>query len=443
MTAPEFFESSPWIAGGVDRQLALSGAARADVVIIGGGFTGLSTALRLREEGVDVAIIERDHCGFGASGRNAGHLTPTIGKDFPTLVKYVGKDRAVEYARFADRAVHYTEAMIAKLGVDCEYVPTGNIITGLHPRHRKPLAEGAELAAKLGVKVAFLDEAEVRRRGLPAHVRFGVHEQAGGHLHPGKYVLALRQAALDAGVRIYEDSAVTRIEDAGSPITVHTAAGSLTAEKLVLATNAYTPATLGRMHSKVFPVRVTLFRTAPLTAAQWDRVGWPGREPLYTAHEAMENYRPQADGRISGGSKWVQYGYRSTLTTGYLPEVFADWRALFAQRFPELPDVPIESFWGGWIGLTLDFLPLHGANARGTVFHGLGYNGHGIAQATYAGPMLADQVLERRNAEVDLFRRRLFPLPPEPLRWLVLKGITSMLGRIDDRVDADLARGMD
>ncbi len=142
MAMPEFFETSPWIAGGVERQPPLAGAIRADVVIVGGGFTGLSTALSLREAGVDVALIERDHCGYGASGRNAGHLTPTIGKDFPTLVKYVGKDRAAEYARFADRAVHYTEAMITRLGVDCEYRPTGNIITGLHPRHRKPLAEG-------------------------------------------------------------------------------------------------------------------------------------------------------------------------------------------------------------------------------------------------------------------------------------------------------------
>jgi glycine/D-amino acid oxidase-like deaminating enzyme len=442
LTAPEFFESSPWIAGGVVRQPALAGAVKADVAIVGGGFTGLSTALSLKEAGVDVAIIERDHCGFGASGRNAGHLTPTIGKDFPTLVKYVGKERAVDYARFADRAVHYTEALIQRMGIGCEYAPTGNIVTGLHPRHRKPMADGAELASRLGVGVAFLDEAEVRRRNLPSHVRFGVIEQSGGHLHPGKYVLALREAAIAAGVRIYEDSAVTRIADTSSPITVHTAGGSVTTEKLVIATNAYTPATLGRMKSKVFPVRVTLFRTAPLTPGQWDRIGWQGREALYTAHEAMENYRPQADGRISGGSKWVQYGYGSTLTTGHLPEVFAQWRKLFALRFPELPDVPIESFWGGWIGLTLDFLPLHGANARGTVFHGLGYNGHGIAQATYAGPMLADQVLGRSNAEVELFQRRLFPLPPEPLRWLVIKGITATLDRLDNRVDADLARGL-
>lgn len=441
MAYPEFLEISQWIERPADTQPALQGAVKADVVIVGGGFTGLSTALCLREAGVDVALVEKDFCGMGASGRNAGHLTPTIGKDFPTLVKYVGKDRAVEYARFADRAVRYTEGMIEKLGVDCEYRPTGNIITGLHPRHRKPLADGADLASRLGVGVAFLDEAEVRRRNLPSHVRFGVIEQAGGHLHPGKYVMAMRQAAIAAGVRIFEDSAVTRIEDTGSPVTVHTASGSVTAEKLVLATNAYTPATLGRMRSKVFPVRVTLFRTQVLTDEQWRRIGWEGGEALYTAHEAMENYRPQADGRISGGSKFVQYGYGSKLTTGHLPEVFAQWREVFALRFPEIPDVKIESFWGGWIGLTLDFLPLHGSNARGTVFHGMGYNGHGIAQATYAGTMLADQVLGRANAEVELFRRRLIPLPPEPLRWLVVKGITHFLDRIDNKVDAELAAG--
>lgn len=441
MRDPEFFETSPWVTQPADLCPPLAQAIRADVVIIGGGFTGLSTALSLRDAGVDVVLVEQDYCGAGASGRNAGHLTPTIGKDFPTLVKYVGQARAVEFARFADRAVNYTEDMIVRLGVDCEYRPTGNIITGLHPSHRKPLAEGAELAAKLGVGVAFLDEAAVRHRNLPSHVRFGVIEKAGGHLHPGKYVMALRRAAIDAGVRIYEGTAVSRIEDSGSPVVVHTATGAVSADRLVVATNAYTPVSLGRMRSKVFPVRVTLFRTQVLSDAQWKRIGWEGGEALYTAHEAMENYRPQADGRISGGSKYVQYGYGSTLTTGYLPEVFDQWRQLFARRFPEIPDVQIESFWGGWIGLTLDFLPVHQSNARGTVFYGIGFNGHGIAQGTYAGPMLADQVLGRPNPEVELFRRRILPLPPEPLRWLVVKGITTMLGRVDRKVDADLAAG--
>jgi glycine/D-amino acid oxidase-like deaminating enzyme len=179
-----------------------------------------------------------------------------------------------------------------------------------------------------------------------------------------------------------------------------------------------------------------------LSDEQWKRVGWDGREPLYTAHESLENYRPQADGRISGGSKFVQYGYGSKLPAGNLPHVFEQWRKLFAQRFPELPGVQVESFWGGWIGMTLDFLPMFGASARGNVIHGIGYNGHGVGQATYAGPMLADLVLGRPNSEVDLFRRRVWPLPPEPLRWAAVRGLTSFYERIDRRVDADLAAGL-
>lgn len=438
MTSEPFFDVSPWVASPPDLCPPLRGAHTADVVIVGGGFTGLSTALALRDQGVDVALIEQDYCGMGASGRNAGHLTPTIGKDFPTLVKAVGQNRAVALARFGDRTMRYTEQMFKRLGVDCEYAPVGNIVAGLHHSHRRPLEQGAELAARLGVEQEFVDEAAARRRHLPEHVRFGVFERAGGHLHPGKYVMALRAAAIAAGARIFETSPVTRIDDRATPITVRTEHGTLSADKLVLATNAYTPATLGRLKSAVIPMRVTLFRTRVLSEAEWGRIGWDGREGIYTAHEAMENYRPQHDGRISGGSKYVQYGYASTLPPGNLPDVFAKWRQVFAQRFPELPDLGIEAFWGGWIGMTLDYLPIHRTNRRGTVFSALGYNGHGIAQATYAGSMVADRVLGTMNEDVELFRRRVMPLPPEPLRWLAVQGIASALGRVDRTVDAAL-----
>lgn len=441
MSGAQFIEVSPWVSAPTDLQPPLRGEIRADVVIVGGGFTGLATALELRARGVDAVIVERDHCGHGASGRNAGHLTPTIGKDFPSLVKAAGRDRAVALARFADKAVQHTEQLMERLNIDCEYNPTGNIVAGLHPAHRAPLERGAELAGSLGVEVSFLDESAVRDRRLPELVRFGVLERCGGHLHPGKYVMGLRAAALAAGVRIFENSPVEKIEDSRNPIRVHTATGTVQAEKLVIATNAYTPATLGRLKSRIFPLRVTLFQTGILSDAQWERIGWTSREGIYTAHEAMENYRPHADGRISGGSKYIQYGYGSTLSPGYLPDVFSEWEKLFALRFPELPDVRIESFWGGWIGMTLDFLPVNQANARRTVFHGLGYNGHGIAQASYAGTMLADQILGVPNEDVELLKRRTFPLPPEPLRWLAVKALEFSLNRVDRKIDADLAAG--
>lgn len=434
----DFREPSVWLEPPNDLHPVLESDIRADVAIVGGGLTGLCAALALREAGVDVALVEMDFCGKGASGRNAGHLTPTIGKDLPTLIGYVGKEKAIACARWGDRAVRHTEATFAKYAIDCDYRPVGNVVAGLHPRHREPLRRTAELAASLGVALTFLPEEEMRRRRLPSVFRFGVLEHCGGHLHPGKYVLGLRRAALAAGVRIFENTRVTAIKEYRFPIEVLTARGTVRADKLVVATNAYTPETLNRMRSKVFPMRDSLFRTARLEPAQLDALGWSGREGIYTAHESMESYRLSADGRIVGGSKHVRYGYGSALIDGNLPDVFARFVELLAERFPEVPDLEIETFWGGWIAMTLDFLPFSFSNARGDVFYGMGYNGHGLAQATLNGSMLADQVLGRRNEDVELLKRRVIPLPPEPLRWLVVKGLLWYYTRIDDMVDSDL-----
>jgi glycine/D-amino acid oxidase-like deaminating enzyme len=265
-----------------------------------------------------------------------------------------------------------------------------------------------------------------------------VLEGTGGHLHPGKYVMGLRRAALAAGVRICEGTRVDDIDESRTSVR----AGRMTAsgQKLVLATNGYTPVTLGRMRSRLFPLRVTLFRTAPLSDRQLAAIGWPGREGLYTAHESLESYRLTADRRIVGGSKFVQYGYGGALVEGRMPPLFARLEALFRERFPELRDLEIEAFWGGWIAMTLDFLPLSYANASRTVFYGMGYNGHGLAQATYNGRLLADQALDRPNEDVELLRRRIIPLPPEPLRWLIVHGLMRYFDGIDRAVDKDLSK---
>ena len=435
----EFEEWSPWVARPEPLFEPLEGEQKADIAIIGGGYTGLTCALALRESGVDVALLEKDYCGAGASGRNAGHLTPTAGKDFPSLVQYFGVKKAVAYARFAERAVLHTQSMIEKYNIECDYKPTGNVIAGLHDSHYEGLEKMYALSSKLGINNQFLDEKEVRRRKLPPFVKFGVLEAHGGLMNPGKYLQGLRRAAEEAGVRIYEQTAVKNYKKHGAKMRIETDNGTLLSDKVIVATNAYTPVTLGKKKARVFPLRVTLFQTPILTDAQRAALEWPGEEGIYTGHEALENYRLTADGRLSGGSKFVQYAYGSQLAAGHRPDVFDDWKAVFAQRFSHVPDLEIETFWGGWIGMTLDFIQHLQTEYDGRLTYGIGFNGHGIAQGTMFGPLLADIALEQQNADIDLFTRRSIPLPPEPLRWMVIKGMTSFYDRRDKKVDADLA----
>ena len=185
-TSDRFLEISPWVSEPEDLQPPLDAPIDVDVVVIGGGYTGLSTALALREQGAAVALLERDFAGSGASGRNAGHLTPTIGKDTPTLLRLFGRERASALLRFADAAVEFTEETIRKRGIDCDYRATGNILAGVHGKHERRLRRASEAAAGLGGCVRFLDAGAMRERGVPPAFRCGILEEQGGHLHPGR-----------------------------------------------------------------------------------------------------------------------------------------------------------------------------------------------------------------------------------------------------------------
>lgn len=222
-----FLEWSPWAPAPTDIQPPLQDEVTADVAIIGGGFTGLSAAIELRDAGVDVAVLELDFCGKGASGRNAGHLTPTIGKDFPTMVKSFGEDRALAYAKFAERSVIYTESVFDRLGIECDYKAAGNIVTGVHKQHRDALLRAADVSSRLGIGVEFLDGDEMRRRQLPPFGLFGVLEHHGGHLNPGKYIAGLRRAALEKGVRIFEGTRVMSYNDRSRSVEVVTESGKM------------------------------------------------------------------------------------------------------------------------------------------------------------------------------------------------------------------------
>ncbi len=447
MTFP-FEEISPWIREPAEPRLPLQGEQRADVVVIGAGYTGLSAALSLREQGVDVLVLERDFAGAGASGCNAGHLTPTIGKDLPTLLRMFGNERAQSLVQFADRAVEYTEHIIKHLGIECSYEPNGNILAAVHPKHEKRLLEAAAAASLLGGHLRFLSGEQMRERGLPLAFHCGVLEQRGGVLDPGQYVTGLRQAAIDVGVRLHEHSPVRSV-DKGKPVRVRCDGGVVSADSAVVATNAYS-GSIGLMPRKVVPLRVSLFETEPLSASQLAAIDWNGREGIYTSHEVLESYRLSARNTIIGGSRVVRYAYGSKLVHGYDSGAFGTIESAFRQRFPQIEGVSVQRFWGGWIGLGLDFLPMIGtANdqqnihdtilfngpIRENIHYGFGYAGHGVAQATLMGAMLADRVLGCAHECESALARRAWSWPPEPLRYALYGAVTRVLYAMDARTD--------
>jgi len=429
---------SPWLVDPPEPMPPLIGDCDADVAILGAGFTGLSSALALRREGLDVVVLEAQSAGFGASGRNAGHLTPTIGKDLPTLCRMYGEERVRNLLALADVSIDHVEALIARHAIDCDYEPVGNVIAAVCPRQHAVVEAAARAAARFGIRGELLDAAALRRRGLPTAFTCGHFEPHGGILDPGRYVRGLRRAALAAGARLHEGTPVTAIQD-GAPAWVVTPGGRVRCRNLVIATNAFTPQ-LGLLTSSGLRIQVQLFQTAPLTPSQRERVGWPRREGIYTAHEILESYRLTRDHRIVGGSKYIRAGFGQRVLPDTTPEVSRRIEQMFRARFPELADVPIERHWGGPIFMSLDFLPWVGRGGRhGNQLHAVAWAGHGVAQASYAGEMVADLLLERDGPGSALVSRRRLPMPPEPLRWLAFQGLTRFFESRDRRDDRSAA----
>jgi gamma-glutamylputrescine oxidase len=430
---------SPWMEDAPQPGESLRDEISADVCVIGAGYTGLSTALALRREGLEVVVLEAEIVGFGASGRNAGHLTPTIGKDLPTLLRMYSRERVRELLHLQETAISYVEDVIREHRIDCGYEATGTVIAAVHPRQHAAIDRAAAAAQSMGIPGELLDEAGMNRRDLPRGFTRGYFEPHGGLLDPGRYVRGLGRAARDAGAKIYERSRVAAIEE-GAASVVRTASGAVRCRHVVIATNAYTPL-LGRLRTSGIRVQVQLFKTEPLSPEQLRAVGWRGREGIYTAHEILESYRLTGDNAIVGGSKHIRCGFGKHV----LPDVdhVAARRIVdaFRARFPELSNVKIAREWGGPIFLSLDFLPVVGRSTkRGSILHSVAYAGHGVALASYAGEMLADMLLERDGPGRVLWGRWNVPTPPEPLRWLAFQGITRVLMAVDRRADANAPR---
>ena len=386
-TAVQYSAFSAWLDRPTDISPALADELECDVAVVGGGYTGMAAALRLAERGAEVILLEAAFCGWGASARNAGHLTPTIAGD-PQLLATVYRRRARELVRFADAAVHFTEGLIERLRIECEYEPTGNVSAALSAGQLRRAERIARILGDAGGEVEFVD---AREAGLPHAFLGGILERAGGILNPGLFARGLREALRNSGARVFERSSVQAVEPDGARVVVSVPGGRVRAGRVVLATNAYTRDLPFAPRRVVAPLWVTLAETERIEPERLDATGWTSRTGLYTQHIILESYRPTARGTVVFGSRLPQPPRGALGAREPEPKVVADLVRGFHERFPSLRDIAPQRAWGGWIAMTPSWLPVAG-EAAPNVFYAVGYNGHGLAQAPYLGTLLADRL---------------------------------------------------
>jgi glycine/D-amino acid oxidase-like deaminating enzyme len=434
----------------------LAGTRRADVVIVGGGFTGLWTALALRERdpSLDVALVEGDFCGCGPSGRNGGFLHGYWAA-LPTAVSLFGRERALELARAGDRIIAGVRDFLAARDADAWMHVGGMLEVSAAPVQDRSIEHSAEVAEQLGVpeEAVRQDASEVQRRCASPTFRGGVFIRDCATVHPGRLVHALRAAVLDAGIRLFERSPVMRLEGVSpgwrgltptgrgtsGAASIHTAGGSIRADSIVVATNAWMTG-WRPVANRVTNMGSWVVLTEPAPDALRE-LGWTGHEAITDGRTFLHYFRTTDDGRVLMGAGAGQIGYAGRVDDRFFADQAAHRRAEAGLRrlLPSLADVAIERTWGGPIDVSADRLPFFGSSGR--VHYGVGYTGNGVGPSWLGGQVLASLALglDDEWTSLPLCGRRPRPLPPEPFRYVGGRAIRSATLACEDAGEASRA----
>ncbi len=387
----------------------LQGDQRADICIVGAGYTGLSSALHLAERGYSVIVIEAESVGFGASGRNGGHVGIGQRKDQYYLEKQFGKDIARGLWDMGLEAVDTVKQLIEKHHIDCD-LKQGI----LHLAHRsKYCSELEEEVEHLRHHYQF-DQMEYIETAalanfLDSQAYYGAQwDKASLHLHPLKYLQGLAKAASKAGVTVYEQSRVLSYSE-GSSIRVATADGTVTASELVLACNGYIEKLEPRINGYIMPINNFVLATEPLSDELAEAVS--AQDTAMQDTRFVINYwKLSADNRlIFGGGENYRRGFPSDIK-GFV-------RQYMLQIYPQLENTRIDYGWGGTLAITLNRMP-HFGRLGDNIWYLQGYSGHGVPTATFAGKLIAEAIsgkLERFDLISNLPTRK-FP-GGTLLRW--------------------------
>jgi len=424
---------------------ALDHATTADVVILGGGYTGLWSAwfLTERQPGLDVVLLEQDVCGGGPSGRNAGFVNG-FWFELTELERLYGPTLALRIARMGDESVAAVGAWCDAHDVDAWFARNGDVGVATSPAQEARARELVETAERLGVPEVHrpLTEEQVRDRAMSPWFRTGVWSPGGAGLHPARLARGLRRALIERGVRIFEQTPVRRFGGWG-PVLAETPHGSVRAGRAIVALGAW-----GR-HWDAFRrslmVRGTYMVMTEPAPERLAEIGWTGGEGLYDLRTALHYLRTTPDGRIAFGgaglrvtsSRRVDVRFRyDGRSVRELVRDLHDW-------FPPFRDLPIACAWGGPIDVSARHLPFFGTLPGGSAHYALGFTGNGVAPCHLAGRILSGLALDVVDDVTTLpivgerpkrFPRRAIFAPGQRL-------VTHAVLRKDDREDRGRSAG--
>lgn len=413
---PEYRRTLWWHTAGARPPVeTLTSDTSVDVAIVGGGFTGLTAALHLALRGVRVAVLEAAEIGAGASGLNAGFVVPNLAKADPELVlARLGAERGRRLLDLVGRGGDRVFEIVRDCAIDCDAAQTG----WLQPAHSDATCAIAQTRVtfwqSLGRPVDYLSAAEIAARTGMDVYRAALLDRSGGTIHPLNYAYGLARAVRERGAAVYEHAAVLAAEREGGAWLLRCGGGQVTADRVIIATNATGPGIAQRLGRTVIPLRIYQIATSPMCAEIVRRIA-PERQPMSDMRSNLFTYRLDRDDRlISGGMAIISVGAHGRVARAIVARMAAEL------RLRAVPD--IAYVWRGTAAITTDFLPHLLEFAPGMV-GGIGCNGRGIATTAMLGEVLAEAACGTKLTEL--------PVPvvsSRPLPWHRIAGFVASAG---------------
>jgi glycine/D-amino acid oxidase-like deaminating enzyme len=372
---------------------ALSESRRASVAIVGGGFTGLSAALHLAENGVDVVVLEANEPGWGASGRNGGQVNPGLKHDPDQIEADFGPDLGPRMVKLSGNAPNLVFNLIERHQISCSALQSGTLRSAITPRGSQAVRTSAQQWIRRGSPVSILDRDDIGAATGTGRYHGAMLDRRGGQLNPLGYARGLAQAAMQQGAAIHGGTKVMRASKTSAGWHLQTPNGTVSAEKLILATNGYTDDLWPGLRRSLVPLFSAIAATEPLPDQVVQSI-MPTRSSLYEIGSITVYYRFDTDNRLLMGGRSVQRDVSTPQALRYLTEYAA-------RLWPALRGVRWTHGWSGQLAYTPDHYP-HIHEPDENVLVCLGYNGRGVAMSSAMGPELARRAMGGKAASIDM-----------------------------------------